>query len=177
MGNKGTILWKTFDWKRLILNDPTLTAHEKIVAIVLNAHINIYDLTCNPSLARIQDQSSLGKTSVVKSLKALEMKGYIQRSTRFIGNTKNRTSNSYKLLYPQPSSPHELPPSSRPELPSSQNKQNLVRETNTNSYLNKKRKSSCPQGDALPIKSALNNLVKEVIDRQRELEQNPVRMF
>lgn len=100
------------------------SATQKLILLKLADNAND-DGVCWPGMEYLSKHCELSKSAILRNLKALEEKGFIQVKRRKSPDNKTNYSNVYKLTLPSvsqlpPSSSQPLPPSSS-ELPESNN--------------------------------------------------------
>lgn len=86
---------KSIDWSNAVLSHPGMRATDKLVALVLGHHGAMKE-ACYPSHDRIGAEASLGRQTVMRSLKRLEAAGFIHRTP---GRTGKATF--YRLRIPR----------------------------------------------------------------------------
>jgi predicted transcriptional regulator len=80
-----------------------LSVYEKMVYVVLCSHAS-KDGTSFPSVARIAEEASCGRSKVFAALKVLEERGLVSRSSRIIEG-RGQTANLYEIIDIEPRPP------------------------------------------------------------------------
>lgn len=93
-----------------VLEDEGLSVYEKMVYVVLRSFCNPHKSEAWPSIQTISRLSGISRRQVIRTLKALEDKGYITKRANFIYDPETKkakqTANIYKLEVPGVSVSH-----------------------------------------------------------------------
>lgn len=96
---------------------PNLSAHAKLVYLVIASYANAWERTAFPSIQTIVERSSLSKSTVLRALKELENHELVQKEMRK-NDKQEHMSNLYTVKAPKGSVSETLPPSVSETLPS-----------------------------------------------------------
>lgn len=87
-----------FKWREAVL-ESELSSTRKLVAMVLSVHMDSNGGSCFPGMARITRETSLGRSTVIRSLRDLQASGFLAVVRHGGGDEKN--TNRYEARMPK----------------------------------------------------------------------------
>lgn len=89
--------WYFFRFQELVMHDTRLDAFDKSTYAALSMHADSNTGICFPSLKTLAEKAGCSKPRLIKSIKNLVKKGYIEKKKRN-DNIKGNMSNVYKVV-------------------------------------------------------------------------------
>ena len=89
--------WYFFRFQELIMHDTSLDAFDKSTYAALSMHADTNTGMCFPSLKTLAEKAGCSKPRLIKSIKNLVKKGYIEKKKRK-NDIKGNISNVYKVV-------------------------------------------------------------------------------